>query len=118
MWQRFLLRYRGDHRTPNAHYCLGQLYTISDQTPTALGEYKLLATQYSNNPLAPYALLGSSRIKTNLQDYTGAQDDLNEFLIRYPNSKIMDEALLHLAEATMNNGSYAEAANCSRGSII
>lgn len=109
MWQRFLIRYRGDHRTPNVHYCLGQLYTIAEQSPTSLGEYKLLATQYPNNPLAPYALLGSSRIKTNLRDYTGAQTDLNELLIRYPNAQIMDEALLYLAEATMNNGSYAEA---------
>lgn len=110
MWQRFLLRYRGDHRTPNAHYSLGQLYTLADQTPTALGEYKLLATQYSNNPLAPYALLSSSRIKTNLRDYTGAQTDLNELLIRYPNAKIMDQAQLYLAEATMDIGGYAEAA--------
>lgn len=109
MWQRFLLRYRGDHRMPNAHYSLGRLYTLSDQTPTALGEYKLLATQYANNPLAPYALLGSSRIKTELRDYTGAQADLNELLIRYPNAQILDEALLTLAEATMNIGSYTEA---------
>ncbi|NLW84154.1 MAG: tetratricopeptide repeat protein [Phycisphaerae bacterium] len=110
VWQRFMLRYRGDHRTPNAHYCLGRLYTLSEQAPTAMGEYKLLATQYANNPLAPYALLGSSRIKTELRDYTGAQADLNELLIRYPNAKILDEALLALAEATMNNGGYSEAA--------
>ena len=110
MWQRFLLRYRGDNRTPNAHYCLGQLYAISDQTPTALGEYKLLVTQFSNNSLAPYALLGSSKIKTNLMDYKGAQLDLNELLIRYPNAKVMDEAMLYLAEATMNSGGYKDAA--------
>jgi TolA-binding protein len=110
MWQRFLLRYRGDNRTPNAHYCLGQLYAISDQTPTALGEYKLLATQFSSNSLAPYALLSSSKIKTNLMDYKGAQLDLNELLIRYPNAKVMDEAMLYLAEATMDSGGYKDAA--------
>lgn len=113
-WQRFLLRYRGDHRTPNAHYCLGQLYTIAERTPTALGEYKMLATQYANNPLAPHALLASSRIKTELRDYRGAQADLNELLIRYPNSKITDEAQLHLAEATMGNGGYADATEMFR----
>jgi TolA-binding protein len=109
-WQRFLLRYRGDERTPNAHYCLGLLYALSGQTPTALGEYKLLAIQHANNPLAPYALLASSKHKINLLDYAGAQNDLNELLIRYPNCKIIDEVMLYLAEATMNNGSYAEAA--------
>ena len=114
MWQRFLLRYRGDHRTPNAHYCLGLLNAMGEQTPTALGEYKLLATQFPNNPLAPYALLNASKIKTNLRDYAGAQNDLNELLIRYPNSKILDEAMLYLAEATMNSGRYDEAAEMFR----
>ena len=109
-WQRFLLRYHGDPRTPNAHYCLGLLYAISNQTPTALGEYKLLAMQHANSPLAPYALLGSSKIKINLLDYAGAQTDLNELLIRYPNCKVIDEVMLYLAEATMNNGNFAEAA--------
>ena len=110
LWQRFLLRHRSDPRKPNAHYCLGQLYTMADQAATALGEYKLVATQYPAHSLAPYALLGSSRIKTTLRDFTGAQTDLNELLIRYPNSRITDEALLSLAEATMENGNYAEAA--------
>ena len=114
MWQRFLLRYRGDHRTPNAHYCLGVLNALGEQNPTALGEYKLLATQFPNNPLAPYALLNASKIKTNLRDYTGAQSDLNELLIRYPNCKILDEAMLYLAEATMNSGRFDEAAEMFR----
>ncbi len=109
MWQRFLLRYRGDHRTPNAHYCLGLLYNIADQGTTAMGEYKLLVTQFPNNPLAPHALLNASKIKTNLRNYAGAGADLNELLIRYPNCKILDEAMLYLAEATMSNGNLAEA---------
>lgn len=114
MWQRFLLRYRGDHRTPNAHYCLGLLNAMGEQSPTALGEYKLLATQFPGNPLAPYALLNASKIKTNLRDYTGAQNDLNELLIRYPNCKILDDALLYLAESTMHNGRYNEATEMFR----
>ena len=113
-WQRFALRYRGDHRAPNAHYALGSLHTMAQEPTLALGEYRLLSARHPDNPLAAYALLGSSRIKTNLRDYAGAKSDLNDLLSQYPNSKIADQAMLYLAEATMENGSYAEAAKMFR----
>ncbi len=113
-WQRFVLRYRGDHRAPNAHYALGSLYAMGDEPTLALGEYRLLSTRHADNPLAAYGLLGASKIKTNLRDYAGAKSDLNDLLSQYPNSKITDQAMLYLAEATMENGSYAEAAEMFR----
>jgi tetratricopeptide (TPR) repeat protein len=109
IWQRFLMRYRGDHRTPNAHYALGILYTMGDQAPTALGEFKLISTQFPHNPLAPYALLHSSILKTNLRDFEGARTDLNDLLLEYPDSRIVDEASLYLAEATLEGGLYEDA---------
>lgn len=109
IWQRFLLRYRGDHRTPNAHFALGIMYTMENQIPTAMGEYKLISSQFPHNPLAPYALMNSSKLKTNLRDYDGARTDLNDLLIQYPECRLVDEASLYLAEATMEHGLYAEA---------
>lgn len=109
IWQRFLLWYRGDHRTPNAHYALGVLYTIWDQEATALGEFKLISSQYPHNPLAPYSLLYLSKLKTNLKDFEGARTDLNDLLMQYPDSRIVDEASLYLAEATMASGLYEDA---------
>jgi TolA-binding protein len=109
MWRRFTLRYRGDHRMANAHYALGLLLDYAGQTGSALGEYKLVASRYSSNPLAPFALLNASIIKTNLRDYTGARQDLTELIIQYPDCKVIDTASLYLAEATMQAGMYDEA---------
>jgi tetratricopeptide (TPR) repeat protein len=108
-WQRFLLHYRNDSRISNAQYCLGQLFAIAKENATALGSYKLVSTQHSESEMAPYALLNASKIKAGLKDYKGARDDLNELLIRYPNCKIVDQALLHLAETTMNSGLFEDA---------
>ena len=109
LWRRFTLRYRGDHRMANAHYALGLLLDYAGQTPTALGEYKLVAGRYSSNPLAPFALLNASIVKTNLHDYAGARQDLTELIIQYPDCKIIDKASLYLADATMQTGMYDEA---------
>lgn len=108
LWQRFLLRYRGDHRTPNAHYALGVLNAIQDQTPTALAEFRLVSVQYPHHPLAPYALVYSSRLRTQLGDFEGARTDLNDLIMQYPENRIADEAWLYLAEASVEKGLYEE----------
>ncbi len=109
VWRRFLLRYRGDHRCPNAHFALGLLQESLGETVAALGEYKLVATQYSSNPLAPFALLNSSHLKTNIHDYTGAKSDLTELIVQYPECKLIDQASLYLAQATLGTGRFTEA---------
>ena len=109
VWRRFLLRYRGDYRTPNAHFALGLMQEHSGEQLAALGEYKLLSSHYSQNPLAPFALLNASKLKTNIRDYTGASKDLTELIIQYPDCKVADQASLYLAEATMQAGLYDEA---------
>ena len=108
-WHRFLQVYRGDHRTPNAHFSLGKLQEYADQIPTALSQYKYLASRFSHNPLAPYGLLNASKIKTNLHDYAGAKEDLNELIIHHSETKVVDQAHLYLAEATMMTKNYDSA---------
>lgn len=108
-WQRFLLHYRADSRAANAHYCLGRLFDLMGEHATSLGEYKLVSTQYYSDTLAPQAILDASRVKTELLDYDGAREDLNELLIRYPNCKVADTAMLYLAEATLKGNYYKEA---------
>ncbi len=108
-WHRFLQVYRGDHRTPNAHFSLGTLQGYAGQIPTALSQYKYLASRFSHNPLAPYALLNASKIKTNIHDYAGAKEDLNELIIHHSRTKVVDQAHLYLAEATMMTKNYDSA---------
>ncbi|MBN1817622.1 MAG: hypothetical protein JW828_09680 [Sedimentisphaerales bacterium] len=114
VWRRFLLRYRGDHRTPNAHYALGLMHETIDQSVAAMGEYKLVSGQFPHNPLAPHALFNASRIKTEMRDYEGAKADLTEILVQYSDSQLVDEASLYLAEATVKAGLYDDAAHMFR----
>lgn len=109
VWQRFLLKYRNDERTANAHYLLGVFYGLSGQASASMGEYKLLISQYPNHSLAPFALLNSSRLKTDLLDFEGAQADLQELLLQYPRCLVADEATLYLAEAAMAGGDFEQA---------
>lgn len=104
IWQRFLLRYRGDHRTPNAHYALGQMYNVDRQYAAGLGEFKLIQSHFAHNPLAPYAYLEASKVKAAMKDFGGARIDLNEMLLQYPDCKMADQATLYLAQATMESG--------------
>jgi tetratricopeptide (TPR) repeat protein len=109
VWRRFLIRYRGDHRSANAHFALGLLNHCSGEDSAALGEYKLMASTYPSNPLAPFALLNSSLIKTDLQDYDGARRDLNEIFVQYPDCKLMGKALCYHARTAMKSGLYDQA---------
>lgn len=108
IWRRFLLRYRGEHRTANAHYALGRMYRLDQQQSAALAEFKVIQSHFENNPLAPFAYLEASQIRTEMKDYQGAKTDLNEMLLLYPDCTAADRATLCLAEASLESGQLAQ----------
>jgi len=110
LWQRFLLAFHDDQRIPNAHFALGLLQAQNDRLTEAVAEYKLVANRFSQTSLAPFALLHSSKLKTNLRDYFGAREDLKQLVWLYPDTEIAGRACLYLAEATMKAKLYDEAA--------
>ena len=75
---------------------------------------KLVANRFSDSPLAPFALLNSSKLKAGLRDYFGAQQDLKQLVEQYPDSEVADQACLYLADATMKAQLYDEAARLYR----
>jgi tetratricopeptide (TPR) repeat protein len=109
LWQRYLLMFHGDERSANAHFAIGLLQGINGQTAEAVAEFKLVANRFYQSPLAPFALLNSSRIKTNLRDYDGARQDLLELVQQHPDTPLTGQAHLYLADATMKNKLYDEA---------
>jgi tetratricopeptide (TPR) repeat protein len=109
LWRKLLLMYNDDQRTANAHFALGVLQGQKGQVAEAIAEYKLVASRYSHTTLAPFALLRSSRLKTNLRDYTGASRDLKQLIEQYPETELIDQAHIDLAETTMKAGLYDEA---------
>ena len=109
LWRKLLLMYGDDKRIPNAHFTLGVLHDQRGQINEATAEYKLVANRYSQTPLAPFALLRSSRLKTGLRDYTGASRDLKQLIEQYPDNELVGQAHLNLAETTMKAGHYEQA---------
>ena len=89
---------------PKAHFAQALLYEQTDQTPAALQEYFQVSNRFRRSDLAPYALLNSSRLKTNTDDYAGAQQDLTDLYEQYPDEEFSGNALLYLADATLKAG--------------
>jgi tetratricopeptide (TPR) repeat protein len=114
LWRKLLLMYGDDKRIPNTHFALGVLHDQRGQINEATAEYKLVANRYSQTPLAPFALLRSSRIKTGLRDYTGASRDLKQLIEQYPDNDLVGQAHLDLAETTMKAGHYEQACSLYR----
>lgn len=110
LWQKFVLTFYSDERLSNAHFLMGLLYSQTELPIEAIGEYKLVANRFSKMPLAPFALLHSSKLKASLRDYPGAREDLKQLIEQYPDVEIYGQAYLRLADATMEAGLYAEAA--------
>ncbi len=114
LWQRFLLSFYDDRCVPNAHFALGLLKAKRGQFIESIAEYKLVANRYSQTHLAPFALLQSSKIKSNLRDYLGAGQDLKHLIEQYPDSELSGQACLYLAETSMKGGLLYEAARLYR----
>ncbi|HEX41131.1 MAG TPA: tetratricopeptide repeat protein [Phycisphaerales bacterium] len=109
LWRRFSLRHHDDTRMANAHFALGLMQTEAQRPDEAIAEYKMVANRFPRSPLAPYALLNSSRVRTNLMDYPGARKDLQQLVEQYPDTSFADRACLYLADATLSTGMAAEA---------
>lgn len=110
LWQKFVLTFYSDERLGNAHFAMGLLQAQIGLPTEAIAEYKLVANRFSQMSLAPYALLHSSKLKANLRDYQGARQDLKQLIEQYPDTEIYGQAYLSFADATMDAGLYAEAA--------
>ena len=109
LWHQFLLRFDQDASAGNVHFALGLLYAQTQDIPKAIAEFKLVANRFTHSALVPFALLNSSRLKTNIKDYSGAREDLLQLVEQYPDAAVADEAVFYLADATMKASLFSEA---------
>jgi tetratricopeptide (TPR) repeat protein len=114
LWQGFLLAFHDDQRIPNAHFALGLLQAQKGQMAESIAEYKLVANRFSQTPLAPFALLNSSKLKAGLRDYAGAREDLRRLVEQYPDNEFYGQACLQFADTTMQAGLWDEAVRLYR----
>jgi tetratricopeptide (TPR) repeat protein len=110
LWQEFVLTFYSDKRLANAHFAMALLKSQVGLPAEAIAEYKLVANRFSQMSVAPFALLHSSKLKASLRDYHGAREDLRQLIEQYPETEIYGQAYLRLADATMEAGLKAEAA--------
>ena len=94
---------------PKAHFAQALLYEQTDQAAAALQEFFQVSNRFRRSDLAPYALLNSSRLKTNMEDFDGAKQDLTELYNQYPDVEFAGNALIDLADATLQAGQPDEA---------
>ncbi|HIJ52542.1 MAG TPA: tetratricopeptide repeat protein [Planctomycetes bacterium] len=109
LWKRYLSVFHSNKRVPNARFALGLLQARIDRASDAIAEFRLVANRYELSSVAPFALLHSSKLKTNLRDYSGAREDLKQLVEQYPDSELSGQACLYLADATMKAGLLNEA---------
>ena len=114
LWNRFLLTAEDDKRLANAHFAIGLLRALQDRQDEAAAEYRLVATRFPKDALAPHALLYSGKLKLALRDYPGAQKDLRQLADLYPDIALSDKALLYLADASMRVGAHNDAIDLYR----
>ena len=110
LWQKFMLTFHADQRLGNVHFAMGLLQTLTDQKNDAIAEYKLVANRFSQISIAPYALLKSSDLKSEIHDYQGAREDLKQLIEQYPDSQIYRDSYLRLADVTSQAGLNIDAA--------
>jgi tetratricopeptide (TPR) repeat protein len=109
LWHQFLFRFDQDSAAGNVHFALGLLFAQANDTPKAVTEFKLVSNRFTHSPLVPFALLYSSRLKTNIKDYRGAREDLMQLVEQYPDASVADQAVSYLADAAMKESLYSEA---------
>jgi TolA-binding protein len=112
--QRFILSYRSDNRIADAHFAVGLLQQSENRLPTAIGEFRQVANRFVRSDLAPYSLLNAAKIKINIQDHSGAREYLKELCAQYPDSPVMDNASILLAQTSMAVGDYEYAGQIFR----
>jgi len=100
--QQFLLANEEAKHAASAYLALGLLQRHTDQVNEALTAFKQLYNRFPRHELAPYALLYSSRLRTDMGDFTGAKTDLELLVAQYPEVEFSGNAHIYLADATMN----------------
>jgi tetratricopeptide (TPR) repeat protein len=109
LWQQFLLRFDQDASAGNVHFAIGLLYAQMQDIPKAISEFKLVTNRFTHSAIVPFALLNSSRLKTNIKDYSGAREDLLQLVEQYPDAAVADEAVFYLADTTFAASLFGEA---------
>ena len=90
-----------------AEFVLGIVYMKTDKTAEAVTAFKSVRDTYSGTPQAEDAAfyVGQLQLATDIKE---SVKELKAFIEKFPNSKLMPEALYALAQGQMNSGEKEE----------
>jgi tetratricopeptide (TPR) repeat protein len=109
LWRRFFLKATDNGQLAAGHFTLAVLYERTGDSGAAMAEFRMVASRYPTDALAPLSLLREASVKIDLRDYSGAREELLDLLNRYPDCPASDEVYLRLGQATIESGHEDEA---------
>ena len=85
-FQQFLSKYPGSSYADNAQYWLGEVFYVTRQFESALGEFEKVVTVYPDSSKVADAKLKMGYIRYELKDWDKARELLNQVVQSYPGS--------------------------------
>lgn len=91
-FQEFLKKYPESKHVANIHYEMANTYFVLKDYKSALDSYQLLVNKHSSSPNVPDAMLKIADCQHQLKAIVGAKKTLNQIIVKFPGSKIADQA--------------------------
>jgi tol-pal system protein YbgF len=85
-FQQFLSKYPGSGYADNAQYWLGEVFYVTREFESALGEFEKVVTAYPDSSKVADAKLKMGYIRYELKDWDKARELLNQVVQNYPGS--------------------------------
>jgi tol-pal system protein YbgF len=85
-FQQFLSKYPGSSYADNAQYWLGEVFYVTREFQSALGEFEKVVTMYPDSSKVADAKLKMGYIRYELKDWGKAREVLNQVVQSYPGS--------------------------------
>ncbi|MEM1243455.1 MAG: tol-pal system protein YbgF, partial [Pseudomonadota bacterium] len=84
----YLKNHPQGHYISNAHYWLGELYLLKNQTQKALTQFQVVANRYPQSPKIPDALLKIGFVYYDIGQFVKAKQQLLQVTQKYPNTTV------------------------------
>jgi tol-pal system protein YbgF len=100
--QKMLVKYPSGQFAANAHYWLGELYSLTSENEKAASEFNLVVKQYPNNPRVADAELKLGLIDASQLKWPAAKASFKKVISKYPgttSARLAMEQLKQLKQA-------------------
>ena len=108
-YQKAMIKYPEYEGIAQAYYELGNFYLASDFPSIALQEYRTIAANYSDHPLAKKSKFNEGKCYVELDDLEKARASYLGYVQRYPNESNVDDTYLIVGDLWRKQGNHEKA---------